>query len=33
MITYRDVGHLTATFSRSLGPALGVAVSAVLANP
>jgi hypothetical protein len=29
MIVYRDFGHLTATFSRSLAPALGSAIAAL----
>ena len=33
MIAYRDVGHLTATFSRSLAPALGSAIAALTAKP
>jgi peptidoglycan/LPS O-acetylase OafA/YrhL len=32
MIVYRDEGHLTATFSRSLAPALGEAIAALLAD-
>ncbi|MEP6638490.1 MAG: acyltransferase family protein [Chloroflexota bacterium] len=32
LIVYRDIAHLTATFSRSLAPALGVAIAAVLAD-
>jgi hypothetical protein len=32
-IVYRDVGHLTATFSRSLAPALGAAIEALSAKP
>ena len=32
IIVYRDEGHLTATFSRSLAPALGAAIAALLAN-
>ena len=31
MIVYRDVSHMTATFARSLAPALGAAILAVLA--
>ncbi len=30
VIVYRDEGHLTATFSRSLAPALGTAIAAIL---
>ena len=30
MIVYRDEGHMTATFSRSLAPALGAAISVLL---
>ncbi len=33
MILYRDNHHLTATFSRSLAPALGIAVAPYLAGP
>jgi peptidoglycan/LPS O-acetylase OafA/YrhL len=32
LIVYRDQGHLTATFSRSLAPALGAAIAAMLAD-
>jgi peptidoglycan/LPS O-acetylase OafA/YrhL len=32
-IVYRDVGHLTATFSRSLAPALGAAIEGLSAKP
>ena len=32
LIVYRDEGHLTATFSRSLAPALGAAIAGVLAD-
>jgi len=31
-IVYRDIGHLTATFSRSLAPALDAAIAAILAR-
>ena len=30
MIVFRDIGHLTATFSRSLAPALATAIDGVL---
>jgi hypothetical protein len=30
MIVFRDIGHLTATFSRSLAPALGAAIRRVV---
>jgi hypothetical protein len=30
MIVYRDFGHLTATFSRSLAPALGTAIAVLM---
>jgi hypothetical protein len=33
MIAWRDPHHLTATFSRSLGPALDAKVVAFLAGP
>jgi peptidoglycan/LPS O-acetylase OafA/YrhL len=32
MIVYRDIGHLTATFARSLAPALDAAIARVLAR-
>ena len=31
-IVYRDIGHLTATFSRSLAPALDAAIAAILSR-
>jgi SGNH domain-containing protein len=31
-IVFRDQGHLTATFSRSLAPALGATIASVLAD-
>ena len=33
MIVFRDIGHLTATFSRSLAPALGAAIRRITAVP
>jgi hypothetical protein len=33
MIVYRDIGHLTATYARSLAPALDAAVARFLGLP
>jgi hypothetical protein len=33
MIVFRDLGHLTATFSRSLAPALDSAIRRITAVP